>query len=509
MPTVKARDYATLAQECVMRSRYIFRDGGLKDVIEMKQPLRAEQHPAGTMAFRMTSTDVFRDPWQGLRPLRVTISAEAYESDPESCNAVLNLVKSDWLDVDLGGSHDVEDLRRFGFEFVRGQGPNWTIRRRSQPTRSFFRWIDDGLLSFLTSSISETGDVPVNAARQLAFDLLAHDSFQNDLFLTSSEYALCRRTDSRVGLLSPKGIVSPSEGRRLVHAFLRTRGDFRLDAHHSVDSTLFYTSLARGLLPQTVRALRHCLAPAHRDALEEAAYHLEGIVTRTDQLLRAADDLTVLSQREARYSAGNALAEEQLFLVQTSSVLVTGALDMLCWFVCGLEGVNPHRKDVSWIGLFEAGRRGPKWIRDLDDPTALALRDAARSAIPLPATVTIAAEFRDCFQHRRPIQGGVADFRNDLGQPAVVASVIDVGASLRGARVDSSTPGLVEREEIQLLLPQVFQRALVADFVDVVEAVLDAVAWDDAAWCTTAPAPGPTMTPIDEFAVLLFGLRGT
>ena len=116
---------------------------------------------------------------------------------------------------------------------------------------------------------------------------------------------------------------------------------------------------------------------------------------------------------------------------------------------------------------------------------------------PLPATVAIAAEFRDCFQHRRPIQGGVADFRNDLGQPAVVASVIDVGASLQGTRVDSSTPGLVEREALQLLLPQVFQRALVADFVDVVETVLKAVVWDDVAWWTMAPTPGPTMTPID------------
>ncbi len=490
-----------------MRSRYVFRDGVFGDVIALKQPLRAEQRPVGSMAFKMTATDVFRDPWQGLRPLRVTISSEAYESDPASCRAVLDLVKSDHLEVDLGGNHDVEELRQLEFTFEHNEGPHWTIRRNAQPSRSVYRWIDDALVDVLSSSIAEAGDVGPEAARRLTFEILAHDSLENDLFVTSSRYVLGRRTDGNVGLFSPRGMVTPREGGRLVHAFLRSRGDFRLDAHHSVDSTLFYTGLARGLLPHTVRAFRHCLAPERRNTLEQAAYHLEGIVTRTDQLLRAADELTVLSQREARYSAGNALVEEQLFLVQNSAVLVTGMLDMLCWSVCALQGAVPRRRnEVSWSGLFGLARQ-PTWLRDLSDPNAVALRDAARATTPLSQTIAIAAEIRDCFQHRRPIQGGIGDFRNNLGSPAVLASIIDVGATVPGIRVDQSTAGLVEREELQLLFPEVFHRRLVADVIDLVEAVLGTGSWDDDPWWAATPSPGFVMAPIDELAMSQFDLR--
>lgn len=506
MATVGVRDYAALARDCVIRSRYVFRDGGFEDVIARKQPLRAEQRPSGLLAFRMTSTDVFRDPWQGLRPLRVTMSSHAYESDPESCGEILSLLASDHFSVDLGGDHQDEALRPLEFRCEQHEGPNWIIRRNSEPGRQFGRWIDDGLIEAIGASIAERGDVGADAARQLALEIFVHDSLENDLFLTTSSYVLERRNDGNVEAFSAKGMMTPREGRRLVHAFLRSRGDFRVDAHHVVDSTLFYSGLARGLLPNTVRAFRHCLAPTRRDSLEKAAYHLEGVITRVDQLVRAADALTVLSQREARYSAGNALVEEQLFLVQNSAVLVTGALDMLCWFVCAFEKATPHRNDVSWLALFGSWRKDPTWLRDLQDPTAISIRDAASAISALPTSVALAGEFRDCFQHRRPIQGGVADFRNNLGLPAVVASIIDVSTTLPEFQVNESTSGLIQREELQLLLPEVFHRGLLADVVDLIEALLGAVSWNSEAWWTDTPQEGVTLPPIDEIAVAQFDL---
>lgn len=506
MVTAEARDYAAVARDCVMRSRYIFRDGGFEDVIARKQPLRAEQRPAGPLAFRAIATDVHRDPWQGLRPLRVTISAQAYEADRDTCTAILSVLASEHFSVDLGGHHEDTALARLEFTFEHGDGPNWTIRRNSEPNRRFYRFVDDGLIDAISASIAESGDIGSVDARQLALEILAHDTLGNDLFLTKSSYLLERRIGGSVGIFSPKGIMTPREGRRLVLAFMRARGDFRIDSHRTVDSTVFYSGLARGLLPNTVNAFRHCLAPSHRAGLEEAAYHLEGIITRLDQLVRAADDLTILSQREARYSAGNPLVEEQLFLVQTSAVLVTGALDMLCWFVCALETAAPHRSDISWLNLFEVGRKAPKWLQALQNPTAIAIRDAARGCKPLPGSVALAGEFRDCFQHRRPIQGGVADFRNNLGLPAVVASVIDVGRTLPGVRVDSTMPGLVEREAHQLLLPEVYHRRLLADVIGLVEAVLGGIGWDRDPWWTEEPPAVAVLPPIDDVAVTQFDL---
>ena len=82
-----------------------------------------------------------------------------------------------------------------------------------------------------------------------------------------------------------------------------------------------------------------------------------------------------------------------------------------------------------------------------------------------------------------------------------------MGATVPGIRVDQSTAGLVEREELQLLFPEVFHRRLVADVIDLVEAVLGTGSWDDDPWWAATPSPGFVMAPIDELAMSQFDLR--
>jgi hypothetical protein len=253
-----------------------------------------------------------------------------------------------------------------------------------------------------------------------------------------------------------------------------------------------------------MRAYRHCLAPERRECREVAAEHLEGIISRLEHLLAAADQLAAFAQREATYSAGNGLLDQQLYHLQNAVVLVTGALDMLAWFVATLDGATPSPFDVDWGRLFGTKQATP-WITQLHDPMAIAIRDAATTTGSDPV-LTTATIFRDSYQHRHPLRGGVADFRDALRLPAVLASVVDVRATLGpGRRLDAGTPGLIEREEFQLLLPERFHRALIAALVRNIENVLGAVEWDDQHWWLDERSPQLSIEPIDQLAVQFFG----
>jgi hypothetical protein len=112
---------------------------------------------------------------------------------------------------------------------------------------------------------------------------------------------------------------------------------------------------------------------------------------------------------------------------------------MLAWFVATLDGATPSPFDVDWGRLFGTKQAKP-WITQLHDPIAIAIRDAATTTGSDPVLMT-ATMFRDSYQHRHPLRGGVADFRDALRLPAVLASVVDVRATLGpGRRLDAGTP---------------------------------------------------------------------
>jgi hypothetical protein len=54
--------------------------------------------------------------------------------------------------------------------------------------------------------------------------------------------------------------------------------------------------------------------------------------------------------------------DRQLYHLQNSVVLVTGALDMLCWFVAALEGCTPDRFLIDRGQLF-GPKKEPKWLQ--------------------------------------------------------------------------------------------------------------------------------------------------
>ena len=425
---------------------------------------------------------------------------------PAICQRILGLAVSEHLEVAVSPFAEWSPKPPFTpFSLEHREGPYWDLKRAIRDGEQHVGvYAESTLLTAVGKLTSEDGSISQEQGECLALELSAHGSLENDFFVTLNPYSLSRRTDRNAGAFSPRGIVTPEEALRLIGVLLRFRDDFRTGAHHSVDSTLFYSALARGLLPTTMRAYRHCLAPERRECREVAAEHLEGIISRLEHLLAAADQLAAFAQREATYSAGNGLLDQQLYHLQNAVVLVTGALDMLAWFVATLDGATPSPFDVDWGRLFGTKQARP-WITQLHDPMAIAIRDAATTTGSDPV-LTTATIFRDSYQHRHPLRGGVADFRDAFRLPAVLASVVDVRATLGpGRRLDAGTPGLIEREEFQLLLPERFHRALIAALVRNIENVLGAVEWDDQHWWLDERSPQLSIEPIDQLAVQFFG----
>ena len=510
MATAMSRNYAAMAAEGRSRTRYIFSDPVFDDVLTRKQPLRAERRPAGPFPWRRW-TDEFRDRWSSTsdEALRLTLAGDALDGAPEICRRILGLAVSEHLEVAVSPFAEWSPEPPFApFSLEQREGPHWILTRAVRDgEQDVAVYAESALLTALGKLASEDGSISQTQGERLALELSAHGGLENDFFVTLNPYSLSRRTDRNAGAFSPRGIVTPEEALRLIGVLLRFRNDFRTGAHHSVDATLFYSALARGLLPTTLRAYRHCLAPERRESREVAAEHLEGIISRLEHLLAASDQLAALSQREARCSAGNALLDQQLYHLQNAVVLVTGALDMLAWFVATLDGADPSPFHVDWGRLCGVKETRP-WINQLHDPMAMAIRDAAATTDTDPVLLA-ATMFRDSYQHRYPLRGGVADFRDALRLPAVLASVVDVRATLGpDTRLDAGTPGLIEREELQLLLPERFHRALIAALVRNIENVLGAVEWGDCQWWLDERSPQPFIEPIDQLAVQFFGPLG-
>jgi len=118
-------------------------------------------------------------------------------------------------------------------------------------------------------------------------------------------------------------------------------------------------------------------------------------------------------------------------------------------------------------------RREPAWLGKLRDADAIAIKAAARTS--RPAALDAAIALRDAYQHRRPLRGGVAEFRGPLGLPLVLASAVEITETLGESRLDPGIAGIVERESLQFALPWPFQRALFAALVETVEAILVSV----------------------------------
>lgn len=515
MPTTtRHRDYAAIAAEGRSRTRYIFRTPVFDDVLTLKQPLRAERRPAGPMPWGPWA-DEFRDRWNpnAAEPLRLTLASDALDASPAVCQQILGLAESTNLEVVVSpfvqGSLAPSVVP---FSIEHKKGPYWGVRRTNREGEPLFSVdAEPELLTSLGKVVSEDGSMTSEQGKHLILELKAHEAFENDLFVTLNEYSLNRRTDRNQGIFGPRGIVTPEEALRLVGVLLRFRNDFRVSTDVNVDFTLFYSALTRGLLPTTMRAYRHCLSSNHRECLDTAANHLEGIIARIEYLLTGADQLAALAQREGRYSADNKLLAQQLYHLQNAVVLVTGALDMLAWFVAAIENVKPPRAEVDWKWLFGVKQaKGPEgariWINDLREPMAVKIRNAAMG-LPHDPVLAAAAMLRDSYQHRHPFRGAVCDFRDALQLPAVLASVVDLCSTLGPRRrFDAKkVPGLIEREEFQFLLPERFHRALIGAVIRNVENVLKAVEWDDEPWWLDQQATQVPVELIERLVVEFFG----
>jgi len=419
----------------------------------------------------------------------------------------MSLAKSPHISFEVSEEVGTQAEAAIGrFQMQHRDGPYWSLMSTNSPGKTWGLDVQDGWVDQVGGDIAAESGVSPEEGRSLVLEILAHRQLENDLFVSTTSALHARRIKSG-GLFNRIGVVSPREAIYLIGALLRDRGDFRVDQISIIDATIYYASLARGLLPNTIAAYRHCLAPSRRGHLERASEYLEGIISRVEQLARACDLLTILSQQEGIYSAGNSLLDSELYHLQNSMVLISGAMDMLCWFVAALERVQPNPRTVDWKSLAGLKATQPKWLGTLANSDAITIRDGLRRRDLITPGLRASAEFRDTYQHRHPLRGGVAEFHDVHGLPEATATIVDVRMTLDGRAIDRMIGGVIERGEFQFILPAQFQRAAFAELVVVVERTLGLVAWDTADWWSAAlPTGALADTGLDELLVNRFQL---
>jgi hypothetical protein len=70
---------------------------------------------------------------------------------------------------------------------------------------------------------------------------------------------------------------------------------------------------------------------------------------------------------------------------------------------------SSNRYQVDWRVLFGI-KKERKWLKVLCSPSAIKLRNRARDSEAVNPHLIAATEFRDSYQHRHPLKGGVAQF---------------------------------------------------------------------------------------------------
>jgi hypothetical protein len=407
------------------------------------------------------------------KPLTITVAADAAED--ERTSRLLHLARYDELDIAACQEPVAETYARVSllrYDDTRDDGFAVLTHDRYPETQH------QDIVDFLPSAVDEIGGPH---ARDIALAWFAHRTLERDLLVTTNEFLLEHR--EKRAWLEGRGITTPEEATHIAEAFLRFHGQFNVHVSGggsgSVSTGLFYNAVAMASLPRAVEAMRSCLAPSNRTRQRTTADHLESIIHRFHDLAIAQDRLASLAQEEGFLGASNDLLAEQLYHLQNSIVLFTGALDVLAWVVADLGTTNaPSAGSVSWVHLVNADH---PWVRNLADPRANALARAARNAPHTPLTSLI-FQLRHTYQHRRPLEGVVVSFeeRDQLVRAHIglvdVTQVPGVGHDVVGV------PGVVALRERTFLVPDRFQRAAMAHGAAVVNHVLAAGAWPDWNW---------------------------
>lgn len=507
MPYGRAESLESLARYTRLYRGYVVLDSKHDVVREAKGPVRRETlRPWGPRS-NGRDIDDFKAPWEGRRPLRLTISAKAFAQNPTGCEELAALSALDSIDVDVSEDVPSGSLPSAGDISIRHLGgDHWELRTSRRESTTYGLFLQPSFLQVISGDIERHDGGSACEARQTALDAEAHDALQNDLFVTTSEYLLSRRFSTR-GWPGSIGVVTPSEAFTLVNALLRSRGEFVTfhspTARTTLGSTLFYAAVARALMPTATAALRFCLNPNERARLRPVADHLLGIFDRVHDLAVAADHLAVLAQLEGHLGGGNTLLAQQMYHFQNSLVLVTGALDVLVWVIVALDGQQPKKFDVAWGKRKEVSG----WRQRVTDADAAALLEASRRESKDDELLTLAISLRDTYQHRHPVAGGLCEFHNHDGLAQACLGVVDLSTSVGAAPSGrSEAVGVLPAGDLDLVLPASFQRGLLRAVTRTVERVLGATAWPADEWWVPARGEGVVWLEPESELLRAFGI---
>lgn len=351
-------------------------------------------------------------------------------------------------------------------------------------------------------------DIGGPLAHETALAWFAHRRLRRDVLVTTNEFMLKHREQR--AWLEGCAVCTPEEATFLAELFLRrhdivnTWSSARGNA--TVDRGTFYDAVARGAAPAGVQALRSCLAPARRAEHRKAADHLEGVIARLHDLALAQDRLAVRAQEEGFLGGGNDLLTDQMYDLQNSVVLFTGALDLLAWVVADVAGVSPDPLAVSWRSLRQ--RKG--WVRNLDG-NAMVLAAAAETA-PNPALTELVIALRNRYQHRGMLKGAILSFEDEYRLVRAAYCAADVTAETKEACEvfevqELHCPGMFQSRGVTFVLPHRFQKTVLRHCAAIVNHVLAAATWPDANWLEAGRSSRSTapQAELEEVALRQFG----
>ncbi|HEX2040520.1 MAG TPA: hypothetical protein VHF47_12415 [Acidimicrobiales bacterium] len=473
----RAEDRASIANLGAAYRMHVWLSGPWREVRELKGPVFADH-----MTSRREDADAL---WNGTRPLALTIASDV---DPSSdlIRRLCALAKTGDVKVFVGPAYtDVvpEDVVRLKFEGIDEDADHSGSIRIGSAIHAL--WLQQGWRELARRWFGDDQeDRSVTSTRYL--ELQAHDSLQNDVFVTTNPRLLRDRFGS--AWFHRSGIATPREVLTAVEVFLRGRHTITpvLEPKYrlSLGKGMFYGYVTEARLPHVVQALRSCLSPARNAEYRHLADHVLNILARHRSLLVASDALYRAGLAEGHMYANNLIISEQLYHLQFALVLVAGILDEIAWVVAILDRSTPRRNEISWRAL----RKWKNWLTALTSTDAQRMAAAARSHSSA-ALMDLGYDMRDAIQHRQPLQAEVVEVQSEpmavgrLDGPAEARiAMLDLNACVKPVhlRLPVDTRGAIVFDTRPYLIPHQFFRGV----VDAVDALVDdtfaCVPWVDA-----------------------------
>ena len=371
-------------------------------------------------------------------------------------------------------------------------GVEWDMKGKHRQLGLF--WFNNVELDRLATRFpDELGADPTTALAMFRALQVHHRHHGGHLFVTRSPGILAARSLDRF----PReiGQCTPEEALVTIGILLRQRNTFPQAAHplgDAVNSSPYdwYCGVAQMLMPRYRDVFQHLaqIAESRKQEENKALAYLEGVATRCRQLLRAHDRLGFVHFGEADRGSNNLTSEAQTEDFYNSIDSAVGMLEGLAVLVAELEGHITTGKEWRTV-TFPALRQAQlPWVKSLVKYGGV-VPAVTSSWTPI---LSLAIHERKQSFHYYPVVGRSLKFGevisasspdgiplNRFLERVNFGCIKPVQQQKDLSWITQGTDGMLMVENQLYLLPWLFIRAVMRDLLNVVDAVLGAVATAD------------------------------